>query len=111
MPLYLIENIVVMVRKYCDNKCPAFALKRMYISIEGLYAAYGTMEKIKQSPCAFAYVAHLRFLLITYLTTLPLALVEQMGFSTIPVFWVICYALMSLEMMAVEGRFQLCRYR
>lgn len=103
MPLYIIENLVVMVRKYCESKVSGLALKRMVVSLEGLYAAYGTMERIKQSPAAFAYVSHLRFLLIMYLTTLPLALVEQMGFTTIPVFWVICYSLMSLEMMAVEG--------
>lgn len=103
MPLFVIENLVVMVREYCEGKASTFTIKRCYISLEQLYGAYGEMEKIKQSPCAFAYVAHLRFLLITYLITLPLALVEQMGYSTILVYWVICYGLMSLEMMAVEG--------
>lgn len=104
MPLFLIEGLVVMVREYCEKTFSVFSLRRIYTNLEELYSAYNDMEKIKTSPCAFAYVAHLRFLLIAYLISLPLALVEQMGYSTIPVFWVICYSLMSLEMMAVEGK-------
>jgi len=55
MPLFCIESLVVMIRKYCIDKVSTITLKRMFISLEMLYGAYGEMEKIKQSPCAFAY--------------------------------------------------------
>ena len=103
MPLFVIDSLTSMVQEYCDEVCTRHALKSMYNSLEALYAPYGECERIRNNPCAFAYVAHLRLLLVSYLVTLPLAMVEQMGYSTIPVFWVICYGLMSLEMLAVEG--------
>ena len=71
-------------------------------ALSSLYAPYGETERIKQSPCTLSYVTHLRVLLVAYLVTLPLALVEQMGLAAIPVAWVVCYALMSLEMLAVD---------
>lgn len=102
MPLYVLESLTIMVRLYCEKGCEAHVVRKMYGTLEQLYEPYGECERIKQNRFAFAYVAHLRLLLVTYLVTLPLALVEQMGYSTIAVVWVICYSLMSLEMLAVE---------
>lgn len=102
MPLFVLESLTTMVRKYCQDTCDPNAVRKMYASLAELVEPYGECERIRYNPFAFAYIAHLRLLLVTYIVTLPLALVEQMGFSTIPVFWVICYSLMSLEMLAVE---------
>lgn len=102
MPLYILESLTLMVTEYCEHSSPQ-ALRGMLTALSQLYEPYGECERIRENPCPFAYVAHLRLLLVTYLVTLPLAIVEQMGFSTIPVFWVICYSLMSLEMLAVDG--------
>lgn len=104
MPLYVLESLSSMVLLYCSGEdVPNTSQKTMIKAIVALHKPYSECERIQNNPCAFAYVAHLRLLLVTYLTTLPLALVEAMGFSTIPVCCVITYALMSLEMLAVEG--------
>lgn len=102
-PLFILESLVVMVHKYVEPGVSPMAARTMFSSLEALYEPYGECERIRNSPCAFSYIAHLRLLLVVYLVTLPLAMVEQMGWSTIPVAWVICYFLMSLEMIAVEG--------
>lgn len=91
MPGFILESLTVMVRIYCKDMAATTVFKRMNNCLELLYPSFGEWERIKTSPCAFAYVAHLRFLLVAYLITLPLALVEQMGFVTIPVYLVICY--------------------
>ncbi|CAN8072818.1 unnamed protein product [Agarophyton chilense] len=100
-PLFVLETIGQMLQAYCGNLHPKMYYK-LQGQILGLYTPYSEIERINTNPMGFAYVVHLRLLLMTYLTTLPLALVEQMGYSTIPVFWVIAYSLMSLEMLAVE---------
>jgi len=74
----------------------------LYGAVQGLLVPYGDCERIKQSPIVLSYVAHMRALLVAYLVTLPLALVENLGWETIPVIWVVCLALMSLEMLAVD---------
>lgn len=101
MPAFVLEALSQMTESY-GKDAPATTRKLLHDSILALYRPYYETERVASNPMGFAYVAHLRLLLMTYLTTLPLALVEQMGFSTIPVFWVITYALMSLEMLAVE---------
>eukprot|EP00171_Calliarthron_tuberculosum_P017309 IDg17309t1 len=101
MPLFVLESLSTMVRTYCES-CDSGTVRQMHTSLDELVAPYGECERIRHNPFAFAYVAHLRLLIVMYIVTLPLALVEQMGFSTIPVFWTICYSLMSLEMLAVE---------
>lgn len=99
MPLYILDLLSTMVRKYTAD-CPPSAVRGMHFALDSVYQPYLDCEMVRESPCAFAYVAHLRLLLIIYLVTLPLALVEQLGFQTIPVFWVIVYCLMSLEMVS-----------
>lgn len=104
MPLFLLDSLSSMVHKYCDEPCSTAVTRGLTVALDGMFQPFSDCDMVTQSPCAFAYVVHLRLLLVTYLVSLPLALVESMGFSTIPVFWVITYALMSLEMLAVEGK-------
>lgn len=101
MPLFVLDSLGQMVKEYYQN-VPSHIGSNLSRSISALYRPYCETERIAENPMGFAYVAHMRLLLVIYLTTLPLALVEQMGYTTIPVFWVIAYSLMSLEMLAVE---------
>lgn len=100
-PLFVLENISQMIEAYGADISQS-ARSVLHSQIISLYEPYSEIDRINFNPMGFAYVAHLRLLLMMYLATLPLALVEQMGYTTIPVFWVIAYALMSLEMLAVE---------
>lgn len=100
MPLFVIESLLNMTRVY-GKELPPGVIRILNKSVHGLVAPMVEVERIKANPVAFAYITHLRLLLIVYLGALPLALVESLGWSTIPVFMVISYALMSLEIIAV----------
>lgn len=62
----------------------------------------GACERIRTTPLPFAYAVHLRRVLIVYCLTLPLALVKDYGWDTIPTTLFIAYALFGIEEIGVE---------
>lgn len=62
----------------------------------------GACERIRRTPLPFAYVVHLRRVLILYCYTLPFALLDSFGWGTIPVTLLLCYALFGIEEIGVE---------
>jgi ion channel-forming bestrophin family protein len=62
----------------------------------------GGCERIQKTPLPFAYVVHLRRALILYCLTLPFALVESYGWSTILDTLLIAYVLFGIEEIGVE---------
>ena len=62
----------------------------------------GACERIRSTPMPFAYAVHLRRVLIVYCLTLPLALVKDFGWSTIPATLLISYGLFGIEEIGVE---------
>ena len=100
MTQFILESLNNMVKIYIP-KGETIARKTLHGAINGLYKPYSDAERIQFNPMGFSYVVHIRLLLLMYLTTLPLAFVEKLGYETILVYWVVTYALMSLEMLAV----------
>jgi ion channel-forming bestrophin family protein len=62
----------------------------------------GACERIHKTPLPFAYVVHLRRALILYCITLPFALIESYGWSTIIDTLLIAYILFGIEEIGVE---------
>ena len=62
----------------------------------------GSCERIHRTPLPFAYVVHLRRALILYCITLPFALIEAYGWSTVVVTLLIAYILFGIEEIGVE---------
>jgi ion channel-forming bestrophin family protein len=62
----------------------------------------GACERIHKTPLPFAYVVHLRRALILYCVTLPFALIESYGWSTIIDTLLIAYILFGIEEIGVE---------
>jgi putative membrane protein len=62
----------------------------------------GACERIHKTPLPFAYVVHLRRALILYCLTLPFALIESYGWSTIIDTLLIAYILFGIEEIGVE---------
>ena len=71
-------------------------------SLQRLIDALGACERIHNTPLPFAYMVHLRRALIVYLVTLPMALVADFGWSTIPAMLLIAYILLGVEEIGVE---------
>lgn len=62
----------------------------------------GACERIHKTPLPFAYVVHLRRALILYCVTLPFALIESYGWSTVVDTLLIAYILFGIEEIGVE---------
>jgi putative membrane protein len=62
----------------------------------------GACERIQKTPVPFAYVVHLRRALILYCLTLPFALVESFGWTTVLDMLLIAYILFGIEEIGVE---------
>jgi ion channel-forming bestrophin family protein len=62
----------------------------------------GACERIHKTPLPFAYVVHLRRMLVVYCLTLPFALIQTFGWVTIPVTFLVAYSLFGIEEIGVE---------
>lgn len=67
-----------------------------------LIDAVGACERIHNTPLPFAYMVHLRRALILYLATMPLAIVKDFGWATIPATLLISYVMLGIEEIGVE---------
>jgi putative membrane protein len=71
-------------------------------NVQQLIDYLGACERIHKTPLPFVYVVHLRRALILYCFTLPFALVELYGWSTIIVALLISYVFFGIEEIGVE---------
>lgn len=67
-----------------------------------LIDSLGACERIHNTPLPFAYMVHLRRALIMYLMTLPLGLVREFGWATVPATLLIAYVMLGIEEIGVE---------
>ena len=79
-----------------------FQMKSMDYNIGLLIDYCGACERIRSTPLPFAYTVHLRRVLIVYCFTLPLALIKDYGWTTIPTTLMISYILFGIEEIGVE---------
>lgn len=70
--------------------------------IARLIDAVGACERIHNTPLPFAYMVHLRRALILYLATMPLAIVKEFGWGTIPATLLVAYVMLGVEEIGVE---------
>lgn len=70
--------------------------------ISRLIDALGACERIHNTPLPFAYMVHLRRALIIFLATMPLAIVKDFGWATIPATLLISYVMLGVEEIGVE---------
>lgn len=71
-------------------------------NVQFLVDCLGGCERIQNTPLPFAYVAHLRLALFLYCATLPFALVEIFGWTTVLDTLLIVYILFGIEEIGVE---------
>lgn len=80
----------------------AIHLRSLDLNIQALVDYCGACERIRSTPAPFGYVVHLRRALFLYCLTLPLALVKNYGWETIPVTLGISYIMFGIEEIGVE---------
>lgn len=62
----------------------------------------GACERIHKTPLPFAYMVHLRRSLLLYAYTLPLALMHDFGWWTLPAVFIVTFTLFGIEEIGVE---------
>jgi putative membrane protein len=79
-----------------------FQLRSLDHNVELLVDYCGACERIKSTPLPFAYAMQLRRLLIIYCITLPLALIRDYGWATVPTTLILSYSLFGVEEIGTE---------
>jgi ion channel-forming bestrophin family protein len=94
------------------SECLTEARRRGYLSeytqmaidrnVQLLVDYLGGCERIRKTPLPFAYVVHLRRALVIYCFTLPFALVETYGWTTVVDTLLLSYIFFGIEEIGVE---------
>ena len=71
-------------------------------NIQQLVDYIGGCERIRKTPMPFAYAVHLRRALVLYCFTLPFAMVETFGWTTVVDVLVLAYTFFGIEEIGVE---------
>jgi putative membrane protein len=71
-------------------------------NIQQLVDYLGGCERIRKTPMPFAYAVHLRRALVLYCFTLPFAMVETFGWTTVVDVLVLAYTFFGIEEIGVE---------
>ena len=77
-------------------------LTSMDLNIQQLVDYLGGCERIRKTPMPFAYAVHLRRALVLYCFTLPFAMVETFGWTTVIDVLVLAYTFFGIEEIGVE---------
>jgi ion channel-forming bestrophin family protein len=62
----------------------------------------GACERIKNTPIPYSYSMYIKKFIFLYLLTLPIGLVGEEGFITIPIVLLVTYVLLGVELIAEE---------
>lgn len=72
------------------------------LNVQSLVDSLGACERIRKTPLPFAYVVHLRRALVLYCFTLPFALVDTFGWSTVLDVALVAFIFFGIEEIGVE---------
>ena len=103
LPLAIARHVTTLVVLAKDrNLIDGLQLSSLDHNLQLLVDYCGACERIRSTPLPYPYAVHLRRILIAYCFTLPLALVADYGWGTIPATLLIAYALFGIEEIGVE---------
>lgn len=71
-------------------------------NVNALMDSLGACERIKNTPIPFSYSLFIKKFIFIYVTTLPLAFVEQFGYFSALIATFVFYVLVSMEVLAEE---------
>lgn len=68
----------------------------------GLIDVLGACERIRKTPIPYSYSLYVKRVIIIYLLTMPLSLINSLGYWTVPMVMFSCYVLAGLELLGEE---------
>lgn len=75
---------------------------QLTVQVNTLVSAYGSMETIHLTPLPVAYLIHMRQVLALFGGVLPFALVEEMGWWTVPMVCLVMFTLYGIEAIGAQ---------
>jgi ion channel-forming bestrophin family protein len=103
VPLAAATRIGVELRSARDaGLISDIILAHLDLDVRQLIDALGACERIKRSPMPFAYVVHLRRVLLIYCMTLPFGLVRDFGWGTVIDTLLVTYVFFGVEEIGVQ---------
>ncbi|BDC50607.1 hypothetical protein F183_A29230 [Bryobacterales bacterium F-183] len=101
--LFVAQEMTACLRQaYKNGQISDIVLQMLDQNIQLLIDYLGGCERIRKTPLPFAYVIHLRRALIVYCFTLPFALVETYGWTTLLDVFLVTYIFFGIEEIGVE---------
>ncbi|MFJ8353164.1 bestrophin family protein [Bacillus paramycoides] len=104
---YLPMSIVFMLKSILSKGLKSGQLHtsvvmNMEADLNNLLTAIGGCDRIKTTPIPFAYFAHIKSLLIIFCGTLPIGLIDSLGWFTVLATMFISFAFIGIEAIGVE---------
>lgn len=96
------EMTACLQEAYKKGAITDIVLQMLDHNVQLLVDYLGGCERIRKTPLPFAYVIHLRRALIAYCFTLPFALVETYGWTTLLDVFLVAYIFFGIEEIGVE---------
>ena len=86
-----------------DRDCiNAYQLAAMYKLLDTMVDVLGACERILKTPIPVAYSVHLKQLLLIYCLTLPIQVVDELGWATAPIVALVSFTLLGIEEIGIE---------
>jgi len=102
-PLAVATQLTMCLREGRDKGLISdMVLTSMDQNVQLLMDYLGGCERIRKTPMPFAYAVHLRRTLVLYCFTLPFAMVDSFGWTTVVDVLVLAYAFFGIEEIGVE---------
>jgi len=103
LPSYLGVQISQLVEyQYREKKISGEDLLNFKPHLQALIDITGACERIKKTPVPFSYNVYLKLFITAYALLLPLAMVPDMGYWSIPAVMFVFFAFIGIELMAEE---------
>lgn len=97
MQMYIEVDIMVKKQLISEQR-----LKILDDELRSFTNIAGACERIKKTPIPYSYSSFIKRIIFLYVITLPIGLIHDMKWSTIPIVLFIFYAFASLELLAEE---------
>ena len=102
-PLAVAEQMSKCLREGRDKGLISdYVMMTLDQNVQLLIDYLGGCERIRKTPMPFAYAVHLRRSLVLYCFTLPFAMVESFGWTTVIDVLVLAYTFFGIEEIGVE---------
>ena len=92
----------LVAQAHANGRISAFHQTALDVFIKELVDHLGGCERIRKTPLPFAYVVHLRRVLVLYCATLPFALVDSYRWLTVLDVLLVSYVFFGIEEIGVE---------